>query len=189
MEMKPLTVSLSSQQGKAHLALVELFAWAGLFRMVEPLDANYHVVAPRLPHALDPTNVGQVGATSRQKDRAVPYADHLLASNDGFVEELASLAFHASPLWDMLVRDQSQALCPALWESQARHPTSQALAGQAWIPSSWTKVTRHQSWGSAWKACLSLSLEAPTLPPAPTPPPQVQVHTLRVYLMTSWCRY
>ena len=54
--------SLSVPIRDTHLALMELLARAGLLRMVEPLDTNHHIVAPGLPHALDPANIGQVGA-------------------------------------------------------------------------------------------------------------------------------
>lgn len=83
-----------------HLALVEALARAGLLRVVEPLDADHHVAAPRLPHALDAADVGQVGAASRQEHGAVPDADHLLAAHDGLVEQLAGLALHATALRD-----------------------------------------------------------------------------------------
>lgn len=74
--------------------------------MVEPVDPDDHVAAPRLPHALDTADEGQVRPTGGQEHSAVTDADHLSTSHDGLVEELLSLAFHAASLKVCVKRGQ-----------------------------------------------------------------------------------
>lgn len=66
--------------------------------MIEPVDPDHHVAAPGLPHALDATDEGQVGAASGQEHCTVPDADHFSATHNGFVEELLSLPLHTASL-------------------------------------------------------------------------------------------
>lgn len=81
-----------------HLPIALPLPQLGLLGMVEPFDLHHHVAAPRLPQALDAADIGQVGSSGRQEDGTVPDAQHLLASDNGLVEEFPGLSLHAAPL-------------------------------------------------------------------------------------------
>lgn len=66
--------------------------------MIEPVDSDNHVAAPRLPHALDSADEGQIRPTGRQEHGTVADADHLSAADNGFVEELLRFALHTASL-------------------------------------------------------------------------------------------
>lgn len=90
--------ALLSTPPSPHLPVTLPLPQLGLLWVVEPLDLHHHVAAPRLPHALDAANVGQVGPPSRQEDGTVPDVQRLLAPDDGLVEQLPGLPLHAPPL-------------------------------------------------------------------------------------------
>lgn len=81
-----------------YLLVCEFLAGVRLLWMIEPVDPDHHVAAPGLPHALDATDEGQVGAASGQEHCTVPDADHFSATHNGFVEELLSLPLHTASL-------------------------------------------------------------------------------------------
>ncbi len=66
--------------------------------MIEPVDPDHHVAAPRLPHALDAADEWQVRPAGGQEHGAVADTDHLSASHNSLIEELLSLALHTSSL-------------------------------------------------------------------------------------------
>lgn len=66
--------------------------------MIEPVDPDHHVAAPRLPHALDAADEGQVGPAGGQKHGTVTDADHLSAAHNGLIEEFLRLALHTASL-------------------------------------------------------------------------------------------
>lgn len=82
----------------SYLLVGEFLAGVRLLWMIEPVDPDHHVAAPRLPHALDAADEGQVGPAGGQEHGAVADADHLSSSHDGLVEELLSFALHAASL-------------------------------------------------------------------------------------------
>lgn len=88
----------SQQRRPAYLAFIEFFPRVGFFWVIKPFDSDHHVVPPRLPHALDAADVGQVGAASGEENGAVSDADDLLAPHNGLVEQLPGLPFHSSSL-------------------------------------------------------------------------------------------
>lgn len=64
-KMLSLKTVLLSLSGKlyiivchVYLAIMKTLAKIGLFRMVEPLDLDYHAARPGLPEALNAANVG-----------------------------------------------------------------------------------------------------------------------------------
>lgn len=79
--------------------------------MVEPVDSDHHVAAPRLPHALDPADKRQVWPASREEHSTVTDPDHLSASHYGLIEELLSFSLHSPSLKEQLedqIRSEDQ---------------------------------------------------------------------------------
>lgn len=74
--------------------------------MIEPVDPDHHVAAPRLPHALDAADERQVWSAGRQEHGTVTDPDHLPTSHNGLVEELLRLALHAASLMGGIRRGQ-----------------------------------------------------------------------------------
>lgn len=66
--------------------------------MIEPVNSDHHVAAPRLPHALYAADERQVGPAGRQEHSTVTDADHLSATHNSLIEELLSFALHTASL-------------------------------------------------------------------------------------------
>lgn len=82
----------------SYLLVGEFLAGVCLFWMIEPVDSDHHVAAPRFPHALNAADKGQVGPAGREEHGAITDADHFSAAHNGLIEELLSLALHATSL-------------------------------------------------------------------------------------------
>lgn len=75
--------------------------------MIEPVNSDHHVAAPRLPHALYAADERQVGPAGRQEHSTVTDADHLSATHNSLIEELLSFALHTASLEVGVRRGQS----------------------------------------------------------------------------------